>query len=149
MERWPRGRYLLPAIFTAYLILFAAQTWPRMDLSRDSQAEQFGEAVLAEVPADAMVFAKSDEAVFTLWYFHFALHQRPDMAVIAVDMLHHDWYQAMLRAAYPALVVPGPLPFDETVRLANPSRPACYLPGPDLANLTCLPPATPEPEIRN
>lgn len=127
MQLWPRGQFLLAGLFAAWLMFSAIQTWSRIDLSHDNQAEQFGESILAQTPQDAILFAKSDEAVFTLWYFHYALGERPDVVVIATDLLPFDWYQQTLRATYPALVVPGPLPFGETVRQANPSRSACYV----------------------
>ena len=40
---------------------------------------------------DAILFASGDRAGFTTWYFHFTLHQRPDLTVIATDLLHFDW----------------------------------------------------------
>ncbi|MEW5939485.1 MAG: hypothetical protein AB1750_07480, partial [Chloroflexota bacterium] len=140
MERWPSARFWLAAAFAAYLVFLAAQAWPRVDASQDRRAEEFGRAVLAEAPRDALVFARGDEAVFALWYFHFALGERPDMVVIASDLLHHAWYQDMLRAAYPNLVVPGPFPFEETLRLSNPTRPACYVEYAGRAEVECLDP---------
>ena len=138
MRKWPAGRIWIPILFAAYLTFSAVQTWPRVDLSRDTQAEQFGQSVLARAPTDAILFAKGDEAVFTLWYFHYALRERPDVVVIASDLLPFDWYQQTLRGTYPALVVPGPLPFGETVRLANPERPACYVEYPQESELQCI-----------
>lgn len=130
MSKWPAGRIWIVGLFAVSLIFSAAQTWPHVDLSRDTQAEEYGASLLAQLPPDAIVFARTDEVVFSLWYFHFALGERPDVVIVAADLLHFDWYQQTLRAAYPALVVPGPLPFDETVRQANPSRPACYVASP-------------------
>ncbi|MBV6396453.1 MAG: hypothetical protein HFACDABA_02051 [Anaerolineales bacterium] len=138
MQRWPRRQLWLAGLFGVWLIFSAAHTWPHVDLSRDLQAEQFGASILAQTPQEAMLFVTGDEAVFTLWYFHFALGERPDAAVVAADLLHFDWYQQTLRAAYPALVVPGPLPFVESVRQANPSRPACYVVFPQEAPIECL-----------
>lgn len=45
--------------------------------------------------------------------------------MLAVDLLHFEWYQESLRATYPSLVVPGPFPWRETIIAANPSRPVC------------------------
>lgn len=138
MNILPRGQFWLASLFAAWLVFSAIQTWPHVDLSRDTQAEQFGESILAQTPQDAILFAKGDEAVFTLWYFHYALGERPDVVVIATDLLHFDWYQETLRATYPALAVPGPLPFGETVRLANPERTACYVEYPQESPIDCL-----------
>ena len=141
MKIWPRGHFLPAGLFALWLVFSALQTWPRVDLSRDAQAEQFGESVLAQTPQGAILFTKGDEAVFTLWYFHYALGERSDVVVIASDLLHFDWYQRTLRATYPALVVPGPLPFGETVRLANPERTACYVEYPQESEIECLEPS--------
>ena len=138
METRPGGRFMLAGLFAAWLVFSAIQTWPRVDLSQDVQAEEFGESVLAQTPQGAILFAKGDEAVFTLWYFHYALVERPDVVVIATDLLHFDWYQRTLRVTYPALVVPGPLPFGETVRLANPDRAACFVEYPQESKIECL-----------
>ena len=140
MQKWPPGRAWIAVLLTAYVILSSAQTWPRVDLSRDTQAEQYARSLLAQTPQGAILFTRGDEAVFSLWYVHFALHERPDVAVVAADLLHFGWYQETLRAAYPALAVPGPLPFDETVRLANPSRPACYVQYPQESDIQCIEP---------
>jgi hypothetical protein len=97
--------------------------------------------VLAAVPANAVVFAKGDQAVFALWYFHFALHRRPDLVIIATDLLHFDWYQETLRSTYPSLVLPGPFPFPETVMYANPLAPACSVEYDEEIIMDCRPPA--------
>jgi hypothetical protein len=96
--------------------------------------------VLAAAPENAMLFATGDEAVFTLWYFHFALGQRPDLAVVASDLLHFDWYQETLRSTYPSLVLPGSFPWPETMAFANPSRPACSVRYDDQMEFQCAEP---------
>jgi hypothetical protein len=113
--------------FLLYLFFLAGGHWPLVDASRDARAEQFGEMVMTQMPADTLVFVSGDQAIFSLWYFHYALHQRTDLAVIAADLLAFDWYQETLKAAYPSLVVPGPFPFPETILFANPGRPVCYV----------------------
>jgi len=141
VAKWPRSLPWLGVAFTVFLIIFAAQKWPRVDASQDRRAVEFGQSVLEQAPEDALIFARGDQAVFALWYFHFALGQRADVRVIASDLLHHAWYQESLRDAYPGLDVPGPFPFEETIRLANPSRPACYVSAEEWETLDCLTPA--------
>jgi hypothetical protein len=114
--------------------------WGQVDASRDLRAENFGAEVLAAAPANAIVFARGDRAVFALWYFHFALHERPDLVVIATDLLHFDWYQETLRSTYPALVLPGPFPWPETVMDANPLVPACFVEYTGQTIMDCSPP---------
>jgi len=114
-----------------------------VDASRDFRAEQFGGDVLNQAPAHAIVFAKGDRAVFTLWYFHFALQNRPDLAIVAMDLLHFDWYQQTLRSHYPDLNLPGPFPFAETVVAVNPGRPVCYVEYLQLPQIQCVPAQVP------
>jgi hypothetical protein len=78
-----------------------------------------------------------------LWYVHFALGERPDLAVVASDLLHFDWYQENLKATYPSLAVPGPFPWPETIIEANPSREACYVQYSDRAEVSCSQPLEP------
>ncbi len=99
----------------------------QVDASRDLRAEMFGRQVMAEVPPDALVFVKGDRAIFTSWYFHYALKQRPDLVIIAEDLLHFDWYQETLQETYPMLTVPSPFPWPQNVADANPTRPVCYV----------------------
>jgi hypothetical protein len=113
-----------------------------VDASNDDRAESFGREVLTAVPENAMIFAKGDRAVFTLWYYHFALSQRPDLAVMASDLLHFDWYQENLQSTYPSLVVPGPFPWPGTIAAANPLRPVCYVQYANQAEIECAGPLT-------
>ena len=108
-----------------YLFILAGGHWPQVDASRDARAEQFGGLVMAQMPADALVFAEGDQVIFSLWYFHYALRQRDDIAVIARDLLSYAWYQETLKATYPSLSVPGPL--SDAIISANPGRPVCIV----------------------
>ena len=99
----------------------------QVDASKDLRAEKFGRQVMAEVPKDTLVFVKGDRAVFTIWYFHFALQERTDMVVIAEELLHFDWYQETLGDNYPSLNIPTPFPWSQTIIDANPTRPVCYV----------------------
>jgi len=126
-------------IFILYLFVMAGIHWPQVDASHDLRAERFGEQVLAETPANAIVFAKGDQAVFAMWYFHYALHNRPDLIVVATDLLHFDWYLETLQANYPTLNLPAPFPFAETVKVANPERPVCYIEYDISSEINCYP----------
>lgn len=128
---------LFALVFLAYFAGGALTNASRVDASADLRAETFGRQVITEAPRDAMVFATGDRAVFTLWYFHFARGERPDLAVIAADLLHFDWYQETLRATYPSLEIPGPFPWPETIAPANPTRPACRVRYSDGAVIEC------------
>ena len=130
-------------LFLFYLLGLAAFHWREVDASQDMRAEAFGREILESVPANAIVFAKGDEAVFSLWYFHFTLKTRPDLIVVAEDLLHFDWYQESLRATYPSLVVPGPFPWPTTLASSNPSHAICIVRYSTEPEVSCSPPAAP------
>jgi hypothetical protein len=115
----------LVLVFSLFLVF--PQHWHEVDASHDLRAEHFGEAVLAAAPTNAIIFAKGDQSIFALWYFHFALQKRPDIRVIATDLLHFDWYQESLESTYPTLVLPTPFPWPEAVIDANPQVPVCFV----------------------
>ena len=122
---------LLPWLFLCLLslnfIIGTTKNWRKVDASQDQRAENFAHEVFTQAPDNAIVFAKGDQAVFSLWYFHFALKERTDLKILATDLLHYDWYQNSMRKAYPTLALPGPFPWDTTVIAANPSHAICHV----------------------
>lgn len=138
---WPRVPWLLVLIFLVILLFQTGQNWSDVDASKDVRAETFGAQVISSLPADALVFARGDQAVFSLWYFHFALEQRPDLIVVAADLLHFPWYLQNLRAVYPGLQISEPYPFPETLSVNNPTRPSCSVEYVDWAQVYCQPAA--------
>lgn len=123
-------------VFLAVLFIRAGGNWSRIDASRDMRAENFGKAAMSAIPPNAIVFAKGDQAVLALWYFHYALHQRSDAAIVAADLLQNEWYQETLRHNYPNLDLPAEFfMFPEVIIARNPGRAICYI-GQDL-NLAC------------
>jgi hypothetical protein len=74
-----------------------------------------------------------------LWYFQYALQNRPDLAIVATDLLGFNWYLQTLRTTYPGLNVPDPFPFAETVVAANPGRPICHVQYIKVSEINCLP----------
>jgi hypothetical protein len=137
LGRFPRSGLALGLVVVGFFVGQALLRMNQIDASADRRAESFGKEALAAAPENAVVFAKGDRAVFALWYFHFALGERPDLAVLAEDLLHFDWYQENLHDTYPSLVVPGPFPWPETLTSANPSRPVCYMQYTDRAEIDC------------
>jgi hypothetical protein len=122
-----------------FLLLLGWSHRPLVDASLDARAEIFGRQVFADAPDRALIFAKGDRAIFTLWYFHFALRERPDVAVISTELLGFDWYQETLGVTYPELQLPGALAFAERMAALNPERPACYVEYMDSAHIECFP----------
>jgi hypothetical protein len=144
------GRFALPPnpvrlgmglLLLGYFIFHSLGFVDQVDASHDLRAEQFGMEVLDAAPENALIFAKGDQAVFTLWYFHFARKERPDLIVIAEDLLHFEWYQETLRGTYPSLRVPGPFPWLETIALANPQHAICHAQYTGQTEFSCRMPA--------
>ncbi len=138
-----RWRFISVGFGTAVLLVLFIQAglhWSHVDASGDSRAETFGKDVLSIAPQDAIVFAKGDQAIFSLWYFHYALHNRPDLVVIASDLLQFDWYLQTLRSIYPAMDLSEPFPFPETVIVLNPDRYVCYAEYSQIPEINCVPP---------
>jgi hypothetical protein len=138
---WPHLARLAAALFLGFLLLQAWVHWPIVDASADSRAEDFGRQVLASLPERAIVFAEGDRAVFSLWYFHFALGQRPDLVIVASDLLPFEWYADNLRVTYEQVnVPPGPL-FPSSLAASNPDLPTCFVRYEDWTQLYCPPAA--------
>jgi hypothetical protein len=138
-QRFGKIATLAGLIFILVLLLQARNHWLQVDASHDLRAESFGMEVTSLAPVNAIVFANGDRAIFALWYFQFALQKRTDLAIIATDLLHFEWYQQMLHSTYPDLNLPGPFPFAETVVMANAERPVCYVEYIQLAQIACSP----------
>jgi len=128
----------LGLVMTIYFIGRITLNYHLVDASMDIRAEDFAQEVLIATPKDAMIFAKGDKAIFTFWYFHFALGERPDLVVMATDLLSFDWYQDNLRSTYPDLNLTSPLPIPETVEADNPTRPACFVEFENKVKIECL-----------
>jgi hypothetical protein len=124
-------------LMIAYTLFQFATTIPDVDASQDHRAELFGQEVLSITPQNALIFAKGDKAVFTLWYFHFALRQRTDLIVLAPELLQYDWYQEVVRSAYPLLSMPASLPYPEAIIRINSQRPVCNVQFTDHTELAC------------
>ncbi|MCJ7435093.1 MAG: hypothetical protein MUO77_16545, partial [Anaerolineales bacterium] len=118
----------LASLLFAALMLRVTFLLPSVDASGDSQARDFINYAVKEIPPDALVFVDGDEQIFSLWYVQFALGRRQDMAVIAEGLLPFEWYITNLRQTYPFINVPegGALqPFD--LIAANPHRMICNI----------------------
>jgi hypothetical protein len=125
-------RRFLEILFSMLCIAYFAgstmRTWKRVDASWDRRAEDFGRNVMRDLPEHSIVFVDEDRTVFALWYFHYALHQRPDIVVVATDLLSFDWYRDTLRANYPSLQIPtasSDIWMNEIVQV-NPNHTVCY-----------------------
>ncbi|MBL7163073.1 MAG: DUF2723 domain-containing protein [Anaerolineales bacterium] len=121
------------------IFLNAWRFFPTVDASQDVRAVTFGREVMGTAPQNAILFALDDEDTFTLWYYHFALGERPDVAVLQKRLLPEEWYRTNMRETYPDLIIPeqSGQTWYLTVMAANQDRPNCEitLGKPDI--LTC------------
>jgi hypothetical protein len=98
-----------PVAANGFAILLAWHTVsiaPQVDASQDRRAIIYATSVLATAPPNAIVVSDSDLDTFPLWYYHYALGERPDLAVIVDPLLEFDWYRRNLRAVYRHLQIP-------------------------------------------
>jgi hypothetical protein len=139
-------RLAAPVLAVGLLVLLAWRTiaWlPVVDASQDRRAISFASSVMAGAPQDALVVSDSDLDTFPLWYYHYALHARPDLAVIVDPLLEFDWYRRNLRATYPSLQIPASpdASWVDAIAAANPGRPLCHTTVEDARALMCAPSA--------
>jgi hypothetical protein len=144
LSRFPNRWQWLGLLLGLFLLVQAGTNWPLVDVSTDSRAETFGAQVLATAPEDALLFAEGDQAVFALWYFHFALGERPDLVVVAADLIHFPWYLETLQNSYPGLAIPDLLISPQSLAAGNPSRPVCTVRYEHWTQLYCQPGGLPE-----
>ncbi len=81
----------------------AALNFPAMSLRDDRAALGFAEGALSQAAPGALILVDDDRHTFALWYARYALGQRPDVAIVNVDLLGYDWYQTSLAGAHPGL----------------------------------------------
>lgn len=125
-------------LFIIYIFGLAGTHWRQVDASHDFRAERFGAEIMAVAPVNSIVFAQGDRAVFTVWYLHYALRIRPDLVVVATDLLPFDWYRQTLRANYSDLVLPDHFPFAQNLLVLNPERQTCYIEYIQIPDINCL-----------
>ncbi|GAB4546357.1 MAG: hypothetical protein Fur002_21340 [Anaerolineales bacterium] len=142
-ERSPKAPALLWLILMVASAFHAARYYPIVDASQDRRAQTFGLAALAQIPPGGVVIARGDEALFTLWYFRYALQERSDMTVISAELLQHEWYQELIRAENPDLDLPPRFMFAEVVEARNPQKIFCRAESFPQAEIIC--PSRPMP----
>lgn len=138
MSRHTRGAQAVTILLFSFLFFaLIISRWTNVDAKNDLRAEQFGSHIMKITPRNAIVFVEGDRAIFALWYFHFALKQRPDIAILATDLLQANWYVEILRSTYPLINLSGDFFWPETVEAQNPGRAICYVSYWDSENISC------------
>lgn len=145
LTRWkPQAAWLsfVGGILLVFPVLL--NTWrflPIVDASHDTRAVAFGREMLDTAPQNAILFTLNDEDTFSLWYYHYALGERPDIAVLQKRLLPEDWYRENMRETYPDLIIPehSGQTWYLAVMAANQDRPNCEITLDKLEVLTCKP----------
>jgi len=124
--RAPKAAAAVAASLFLIGIVQVADHLPQADASQDHRAEEFARRVLNDAPPAAMTFTNGDEDTFPLWYFHFALNERPDVIIVVKGLLAFDWYRRSLQARDSGVVIPNELKGDwkNFMREQN-ARPVC------------------------
>lgn len=125
---WQWVPTLLGIAFALYLGLRLTDSWILVDASKDMRAERYGSIIMDSLPSDAIVFTNGDRSTFAVWYFHFALGHRPDIRVVASDLLEYDWYRENLEKIYPDIKIykSTNLTWVNSIDLNNPEHPICH-----------------------
>jgi len=96
----------IAAALVAMPALSLAMDWAGSDLRGDREAQQYVDAALAALPADALVLADGDRETFALWYARWALDGPFRGEPISVGLLQFDWYRAQVQRRNPDLALP-------------------------------------------
>jgi hypothetical protein len=126
VSRWRAGWIPGSLLLVLALAWQVVQVAPKVDASKDLRAETFGKMAMHTLPENALVFTRDDETTFTLWYFHYGLKERADIAVIVEGLMNYDWYRTVLGYTYPDLRLPQVKDLSRSgLAAANPSREIC------------------------
>lgn len=103
--------------------------WPAADLHADRVAMDFGQAIMAQAPQQAVLVTSEDAHTFTLWYFRYVRGERPDVTIVDQDMLGMSWYRSTIARASGLAHPASPDLVSELVSLG---RPVCWVKPMDL-----------------
>jgi len=93
----------LLALLLLVPVISAVRFWPENDLTREHEASQFVTEALASAAPRAVILTAGDDTTFALWYAVYGLGQRPDVAVVNVNLIMFDWYRRTLAERHPDL----------------------------------------------
>jgi tetratricopeptide (TPR) repeat protein len=107
----PRGariaRSALALAASAYVCGLVAANHARVDQSDNVVTRNLGLDILRGLPADALLFSRTDLVTNALAYAQHGLGQRRDVVVIDQEMLTYAWHAARMRRRHPAINLPG------------------------------------------
>ena len=130
-KRLPLGLILVSVVIISIGVRIPG-TIIRVDPRQHDQPARYAEQFLKEAPPGAIVYTTTDGDTFPLWYYHFGLHERPDLRVITLPLTQFVWYQQTLTHNYLDLAYPRLYSEDspnvdwgEQIADLNPDRPVC------------------------
>jgi hypothetical protein len=104
-----RWRYM-PLARAAVMLLTLAlpagllvSQWNAMDVHEDRVAEDWVALALEIAEPNALIFTRSDQFTFGMWYGCYVLDARADLTPILPTFLQREWYRDTLAANHPGL----------------------------------------------
>lgn len=111
--RWavaPGFRVVASGVVAALLVTVAAgpavARYPSIDQSANFMTINFIRDILAPLDQDAILLTEGDTAVLGTWYAQSVEGYRPDVVVVAVPLLHFQWYIDQFRRQHPDVTIP-------------------------------------------
>ncbi|MBN1316524.1 MAG: DUF2723 domain-containing protein [Anaerolineales bacterium] len=102
-QRWPYSIWISVLVIVIVPAGLLLTQWTRMDISNDRSPEEYIDSVMETIEPDALIFAKGDQSIFTLWYARYALESRSDWIPILPTFLRSYWYRQILAANHQGL----------------------------------------------
>ncbi len=106
----PHGRWvalMLGVLISSLPLGNLAGNFAALDLSNDQTAREYGRAVFATLPPDALIVADHDPYVFALGYARYVEQPNSRALIVVPGLLAFDWYRAQLQRQYPAWIFPA------------------------------------------
>jgi hypothetical protein len=123
---------LLSGILIFSIMVRIPGTRTRVDPRSQDQPARYAEHFLQNVPTNAIVYTTTDQDTFPLWYYHFGLHERPDLRIVVLPLTQFVWYQQTLVHTYSDLNFPAIYTQDQPnadwgkqIATLNPNRIEC------------------------
>jgi hypothetical protein len=123
---------LLSLIVMASIVVRVPGTRSRVDPRYQDEPARFSEQIIQDAPRNAIIYTITDQDTFPLWYYHFGLHERPDLRIVVLPLTQFVWYQQTLEHTYPDLSFPALYTEDQPnadwgyeLATLNPNRVVC------------------------
>jgi len=78
-----------------------------LDLKHDRKAQTYGREALRVVEPGALILARADGHIFTLWYYRYVVGMRSDVIIVNPSLYTFDWYRETVTSHHPRLQTSG------------------------------------------